>query len=175
MEIPLAVQVFLLWLKKTEGRDKLYRLLCYSSKIPIYLLDPIKNADLASRLKSGASSVGLSRKLLRLFRSIQFFQDFLKSFEVQDSIERVIASTKSAAFTVWMLVDHAQWMQKVGYIKQDPQTIARLTEIHSKAWFFGLLLGALQASYKLMGPQASKASKEKNIKGLLKNSTDLIV
>lgn len=38
LTLPPSILRFLEWLKKTEGRDKMYRLIAYGSKIPIHLL-----------------------------------------------------------------------------------------------------------------------------------------
>ena len=138
---PFAL-TFLEWLKKTDGRDKLYRLVAYGSKIPIHILKETGGDKVTiERLSKGAKAVGLSRKLMRMFRSLQFLQDFLQSSTLHDPVERALTSLKSAALFVWMIVDHAQWFDKVGYITL--QNEKKLAEIHSKAWFIGLLLGAI--------------------------------
>ncbi|KAJ3367455.1 Peroxisomal membrane protein PMP27 [Kappamyces sp. JEL0680] len=116
-----------------------------------------------------------------MFRSVQFVQDFLQAVGVSDSIEQGMAMIKAFALTIWMLVDHAQWMHKVGYIKLSDEK--RMAEIHSKAWFVGLLFGALQSGYKLKKLYAAppkdvkdfRKKEEKLTLGLIKNGTDLII
>jgi peroxin-11B len=176
--LPFEILRFLDWLKKTDGRDKLYRLVAYGSKIPIHLLSQEKgNEEVVQKLKKGASAVGLSRKLMRMFRSVQFIQDFLTATSVKDPIERSLGMIKAFALTIWMLVDHAQWMHKVGYIKLQQEK--RWSEIHSKSWFVGLLFGVLQNLYKYKGAIAKKdrdAKKELKLKqGIVKNGIDLII
>lgn len=140
---PFALR-FLDWLKKTDGRDKLYRLVAYGSKIPIHILKETGgDKDTIARLAKGAKAVGLSRKLMRFFRSVQFIQDFLVALDLSDSVERILSMLKAFSLTIWMLVDHAQWLGKVGYIKLENEK--KLSEIHSKAWFVGLLMGAVQS------------------------------
>jgi hypothetical protein len=75
-----------------------------------------------------------------------------------------------------MVIDHAQWAHKVGYI--NLQNEKRLTDIHSKAWFFGLLSGAILSAYKLRLQQQKERDESKEFKlkqGLVKNSIDLII
>lgn len=112
--LPPHILRFLDWLKKTDGRDKLYRLVAYGSKIPIHILKETGgDKELIQKLSKGASAVGLSRKLMRMFRSVQFMQDFLTSLDLADNTERVLSSIKAFSLFIWMLVDHAQWMAKV--------------------------------------------------------------
>jgi peroxin-11B len=171
---------FLDWLKKTDGRDKLYRLVAYGSKIPIHLLKQNGgDKELIQKLSKGASQVGLTRKLLRMFRSVQFLQDFLSSNTIKDPIERGLGMIKSFALFIWMIIDHAQWFHKAGYIKLNYEK--KLSEIHSKAWFVGLLFGTIQSTYKLKVLQLKEKdsnSKEKEFKlkqGIVKNSIDLVI
>ena len=72
--LPPGVLRFLLWLQKTEGRDKLYRLVVYASKFVVdslltYSAQP--PMDVVQRLERGASVVATSRKLFRMFRSLE--------------------------------------------------------------------------------------------------------
>ena len=64
----------LLWLEKTEGRDKLLRLVVYSTKfvvdsLRLYAANP--PVDVIKRMRSGAAMVATSRKLFRMFRSLE--------------------------------------------------------------------------------------------------------
>jgi hypothetical protein len=192
---PLTLR-FLDWLKKTDGRDKLYRLIAYGSKIPIHILKETGGSQvLIERLSKGASAVGLSRKLMRFFRSLQFIQDFLVAFDMNDQLERLLSIVKAFSLSIWMFVDHAQWLAKVGYISLKNEK--KLAEIHSKAWFVGLLVGAIQSGrpspihiilffiayklHKLYSAHPPKDIKEfrkkeaKTAQGLIKSTTDLII
>jgi peroxin-11B len=178
MSLPEPVPRFLKWLKKTEGRDKLYRLVAYGSKIPIHLLKTNGgDKDLIDRLSKGAKSVGQTRKLMRMFRSLEFIQDLLKAVQVKDPISRVLTVLKSTSLAIWMLVDHYQWMGKAGYLKLENEK--RLAQIHSKAWFYGLLAGLLNEAYKLhLSVNSEKRDSEKEFqtkKKLAKSGLDIIV
>ena len=73
--LPPEVLRFLVWLDKTEGRDKLYRLIVYASKLIVDSLRPYsvtaQTADIVQRLERGAAVVATSRKLFRMFRSLE--------------------------------------------------------------------------------------------------------
>ena len=62
--LPAEVRRFLLWLEKTEGRDKLYRLVVYGSKWLVHSLQQSTAADpdTIKRIRAGASVVATSRK-----------------------------------------------------------------------------------------------------------------
>ena len=72
--LPPELLRFLTWLERTEGRDKLYRLVVYASKFVVDSLRAYSTApplDAIKRLQSGASVVATSRKLFRMFRSLE--------------------------------------------------------------------------------------------------------
>lgn len=186
MSFPPIVLRFLDWLKKTDGRDKLCRLVAYGSKIPIHLLKSIDgDKDTIDRLQKGASAVGTGRKFMRLFRALQFLQDLLQSLGTGDLIERAISSIKSASLTIWMLVDHHQWMAKAGYLRPSKELQERLSKLHSQAWAVGLFLGVLGSTYKLLKLSNEsrtdkiasdlKVKRNKAVQGLAKNGIDLFI
>ncbi|KAI8913629.1 peroxisomal biogenesis factor 11 [Gorgonomyces haynaldii] len=118
---------------------------------------------------------------MRMFRSLQFIQDFLVGLGVADPIEKGLSLFKAFSLAVWMIVDHLQWMHKVGYIKLEAEK--RLSEIHSKAWFFGLLSGVVLSGYKLQALYKKKTDDKKKFEekqfkltqGIVKNSVDLVI
>ena len=169
--LPVQVLRFLAWLKKTEGRDKLYRLVAYGSKIPIhYLKTNGGDKELIARLSSGAKSVGTSRKLMRMFRSLEFLQDLLKSFSTKDLISQYLQMIKSTFLAIWMLLDHYQWLGKAGYVKIQNDKL--LATYHSKAWFIGLFAGICGEGYKF---SKSENKNMKSGKKLIKSSLDIVV
>ena len=182
--LPPQILRFLDWLKQTEGRDKLYRLVAYGSKVPIHVLKTNGgDKETISRLTKGASAVGMTRKLMRMFRALAFLQDILVALESSDSwTERILGMLKSVSLTIWMLIDHTQWAHKAGYLKLENEK--QLSIWHSKAWFFGLLFGGLLSTVKyrtlLMLPVNENAKsnadkKGKAIKGIVKNTVDLVI
>jgi hypothetical protein len=173
--LPPSTLKFLDWLKKTDGRDKLYRLVAYGSKIPVNLLQH-SNPELSGKLKKGASSVGLGRKMMRLFKVFSFLQDFLLAFHsTGDIYEKYLSCLKAASLSVWMAVDHIQWMAKVGYFKIVNEK--QMAFYHSKAWFFGLFFGVVLNGYKLnKAYKNGKVDSKKEFKlkqGIVKNFLDL--
>lgn len=91
------------------------------------------DADVIQRLSKGASAVGLTRKLMRMFKSLEYIQEFLKAFDIKDEFEKYSSLLKSFLLSIWMMADHIQWLNKVGYIKLGETK--KLDEIHSKAWY----------------------------------------
>ena len=56
---------------------------------------------------------------------------------------------RGISLALWLLFDHLQWLQKAGYLRLAPGTLAKVDAYHSQAWFSGLLFGALLCLYKL--------------------------
>lgn len=147
ISLPPQVATFLKWQEATTGRDKVLRLVAYFSK---YVIQVMKQHNLSpdwqKRLASGASSLGVTRKAIRFFRAVEYLQELLKALSVKDDVERYLSLWKSFWLTVWMVCDHIQWLQKVGYLKLVD--LKKIDEYHSKGWFFGLLAGFIIAAYK---------------------------
>lgn len=85
--------------------------------------------------------------MIRFFRALEYFNEFLKAFSIKDDVEKYLALFKSFWLAVWMACDHVQWLQKAGYLKLAD--LKRIDEYHSKGWFFGLVAGFIIAAYKL--------------------------
>jgi len=148
LSLPQPVLTTLEWFKKTDGRDKLYRFVQYFSKYVIQVLkEHGADKDIIERLNKGASAVGLTRKLLRFFRAAEYTQEFLKAFDIKDDVEKYGSLAKSFFLALWMVCDHIQWLNKVGYLKLG--ATPKIDEWHSKGWLFGLLIGVLITLYKL--------------------------
>jgi len=204
LSLPASVLTFLKWLESTNGRDKLYRLIQYGSKPVLqFLKDNQYDKDTIDRLSKGASAVGLTRKLMRFFRSLEYTNEFLKSLAIKDEFERYVTLFKSFCLAVWMVVDHVQWMNKAGYLKLG--ATPKMDEIHSKAWLYGLFFGVVLNIYKLRAlldeerlkrsalrsaeaqnnSDASRSAskdlvalddkKNKQLMGLVKNSLDMVI
>lgn len=202
--LPTPVLTFLKWLELTQGRDKVYRFVAYFSKFVVQTMkDNGISPDWASRIAKGASSIGTTRKLLRFFRAVEYTNEFLKGFSLKDDFERYATLFKSASLGVWMGADHIQWLNKAGYLKLE--STKSIDELHSKAWFWGLLAGVLICLYKLRkvlenykqtkellsiaqssqnGEQVKETNKKlvsldaernKQIQGIVKNGVDLVI
>lgn len=43
--------------------------------------------------------------------------EFLKALTVKDDVEKYLSLWKAFWLTIWMCMDHIQWLQKAGYLK----------------------------------------------------------
>jgi hypothetical protein len=131
LSLPREAHQFLKWLELTQGRDKLYRLVQYGSKFVIQQMkEHGGDKDTIDRLSKGASAVGMTRKLMRFFRSVEYMNEFLKAVNVKDEFERYVSMLKAASLFVWMVADHIQWLNKAGYLKLG--ATPKIDEVHSK-------------------------------------------
>jgi len=140
-----GIEKFLSLLKTTNGRDKFYRFIVYFSKYLAAVYEHDKEA--LSKIEKGSKSVGLSRKLFRFGRSLEYLQELTKAPSISNPFLRVAAILKSISFTFWMLADHVQWLDKVGYIKVSDEK--RLEKIHARGWMYGLLISIITDIYKI--------------------------
>jgi len=198
------LEVFFKWQESTAGRDKLLRLVAYFSKVIVDILNRANaDKDTIQRIQKGASAVGVSRKLIRFFRSVEYVHEFVTSLSMKDETEKYLTLGKNASLAIWMLCDHIQWLNKAGYLKLA--STKTIDEYHSKGWFFGLLLGIIISLYKLksvseelkkarqdrralensdnkeasqkaiIAYNAVAAKKQKMYQALLKNGVDIVI
>jgi peroxin-11B len=112
---------------------------------------------------------------------------------------------RGTSLAMWLLFDHIQWLQKAGYLRLTSDTVQRIDVYHSQSWFVGLLFGAFVSLYKLqvlvkeerallstLPPHLDlqrndvddvrkkallmlQEKKAKQVMGVVKNGTDLII
>jgi len=202
--LPPVALTFLKWQEATTGRDKVLRFIAYFSKYVIHVMQAQEiSPDWQKRLKSGASNIGTTRKLIRFFRMFEYLNELLKCQTIKDDAERYLAYWKSFWLAVWMGMDHIQWLNKVGYIKVASENLKKVDEYHSKGWLFGLVAGFIIAAYKfkqaldelkvarsqLQGAvsdptklasvnaklKSAEAKRNKQLMGMIKSGTDSII
>lgn len=195
--LPQPVLTFLKWLELTQGRDKLLRFVAYFSKFVVEVMQQqAYSKEAIERISKPASAIGLTRKLMRFFRSVEYLNELLKALQTKDEVEKLLSVIKSFSLMVWMIMDHIQWMNKVGYFTIAKDTLKKIDEVHSKGWFYGLLMGLIIAVYKLYNINNSlqktltstapkediskevatlNSNKQKQIQSLIKSSIDILI
>lgn len=77
------------FLETYKGRDKVLRLLCYSTK---YLAGSVSSPDLASRFDIFSSQLSASRACFRLLDDLSTIIDVLKNFN-QALVRKILTMT----------------------------------------------------------------------------------
>lgn len=153
---PYTLPLFDDWIKFTSttvGRDKMYRLIQYSTKWLAYSLEQQQQQQTADgkdhivRLQRLSSAVGMARKLFRLGKPIDFLQTILKSVSLKDDVIRICAIGRSAFLAGWLTLDSIQWFhaQKVIQVAD----IKWFNTNAARCWFMGLLFAVAADGYRL--------------------------
>eukprot|EP01137_Pigoraptor_chileana_P026068 Opistho-2@96502 len=150
---------FVQFTSQTAGRDKIYRTLQYVSKILGAHYAGQKDMKLTiEKLSKLEGALGQSRKLFRLFKSLDFVQVIVKNHNHPDTFLRVAINARAASLAVWLIFDHIVWAAKVGLISADT---ARWTRVSSRFWLFALAVAIAKDIYVI---NAAK-EKERKAKG----------
>ncbi|KAK9113166.1 hypothetical protein Scep_020685 [Stephania cephalantha] len=121
------------YLAKRDGVDKLLKISRYASKI-IIASSLFESQPLNSKLKSFESSVGVTRKALRLGKFLQSFNALKKSSELKSKRD-FMASIASGGEGLYYFVEQFVWLSKAGLI--DGKHSSRFSKIGAWCEFVG--------------------------------------
>lgn len=140
---------------QTNGRDKFFRLVQYSVKLIWWNLKN-KN-DLVEKLKKLESSMSMTRKLLRMGKSLDFIQAALKSLHIKDDVIRWTVTLSKISQSMFLLFDHIIYFHNLGIIKTDK---AKWSKISAQFWFFSLALNLTRNFYDITNLVKLEMSKQ---------------
>ncbi|XP_064472785.1 peroxisomal membrane protein 11B-like [Ornithodoros turicata] len=105
---------------QTAGRDKLFRLLQYSSRFIWYVVQ--KNStrrDLVTKFQNLEVTFSSGRRLLRLGRFLDGLHSALATIGLPNVPLRLCLTLTRLAYALYMLVDNLVWLHQVGLITID--------------------------------------------------------
>ncbi|XP_072173543.1 peroxisomal membrane protein 11A-like [Diadema setosum] len=144
---PDAARDIVKYLSYTEARDKVYRITQYTTRLLIWYYGD-KGSDVLSleKIKNLESAITTSRKLFRMFRSVEFLQKALDSLASADMTEASLQLVGYLCKAMWLFTDHFIWLNKVKLMEMDSKLVAQRS-----AWFWlvGLSALTLRDLYKL--------------------------
>ncbi|XP_062569558.1 peroxisomal membrane protein 11A-like [Saccostrea cucullata] len=144
----------------TNGRDKFFRLVQYSVKLIWWNLK--NKEDVVERLKKIESSMSMTRKLLRLGKSLDFIQAALKSLHISDDVIRWTVTLSKISQSIFLFFDHIIYFHNLGVIKTDK---AKWSKVSAEFWFFSLVLNLTRNFYDIANIaklEMSKKEKKEN-------------
>lgn len=107
---------------QTAGRDKLFRLLQYSSRLVWYLVQKNTNRrDLVTRLQNLEVTFSAGRRLLRLGRFLDGLHSALATIGLPNVPLRLCLTLTRLAYALYMLIDNMVWLHQVGLISIDKE------------------------------------------------------
>ncbi|KAK6970236.1 peroxisomal membrane protein 11A [Biomphalaria glabrata] len=133
----------------TSARDKIFRLVQYSSKLILWQLtygSPAVKGEVITRLKKLEGTIGLSRKLLRLGNFVEMAFKTIDALNTPDVTLRVLSVISNASKVVWLFIDNMLWFGKIDVIKMDQ---AFWTQWSLRAWLLALATASIVSMVKL--------------------------
>ena len=161
-EITIAVDAVTRILATTHGRDKLYRLIQYTTRFLVPVLVAYGGSkDLISRLNALKVGLGQTRKcgsflffygknkhiVMRAAKWIDFLRAAGKATTIRDGVERASSVLRSLSMAVYMFLDTLTWINAVKIYHFSG--ISSIQRRAFQAWFFALVVGWLNSTYKL--------------------------
>ncbi|XP_050697868.1 peroxisomal membrane protein 11B-like [Eriocheir sinensis] len=139
------------WVKlnaSTTGKDKIFRLVQYLSRLVWHNLESRKNLrDTVARLKILESTFSTFRKLLRLGKSLEVLHGALRTLHLHDVVLRVTLTLSRIHQFLFLLADHIIWVGRAGLwdINRD-----KWTRISNKFWLGSIILNLLRDAYEVL-------------------------
>lgn len=132
---------------QTNGRDRIFRLLQYSSKFFGWTAEKC-NYDKGAiiKLKNLEYSLGTARKLLRLGRFIDVLYGAFKSIHNPNLLIRFTLTMAKINSAIYYLNDHVVWLGRVGLVKVNQESWSKRG---NRYWFYSLVLVLLRDIYEL--------------------------
>ncbi|CAI9720456.1 membrane 11B-like [Octopus vulgaris] len=138
---------YIQFVSKTSGRDKLCRLIQYSSKFAWwYIQKSHYQAPLVQKLKLLDSSISTSRKMFRFGKSFELLNSTLKTLHVDDIVLRTLISLAKINNALYLLFDNLIWLDRVGMLKVNR---SKISELSAQFWLASILCSIGRDFYQL--------------------------
>ncbi|XP_071789084.1 peroxisomal membrane protein 11B-like [Asterias amurensis] len=160
------VRDFVKFTSYTEGRDKLYRVTQYASRFLLWYFTRYGGPDTTvQKVQQLEAAVTTSRKLFRMFRSMEFAQRAVDALQQTDDIQRFLTLIGFTGKALWLLIDHLVWLGRTKICDVD---IKKWGQRSAWYWLVALLSLTLNDLRKiqLLTRQAEALKRE----GLMKSN-----
>ncbi|GFO07753.1 peroxisomal membrane protein 11b-like [Plakobranchus ocellatus] len=132
-----------------SGRDKLFRLVQYSTKFMWwYLQKHGVSESTVLKLQKLSSSLSTTRKFMRLGKSVDFVHGALRSIHLADHILRWTITLSKLNQSVYLLFDHIVWAGRVGLAVIDKDKWSNLS---ARFWLVTIMLNIIRDIYEILG------------------------
>lgn len=132
----------------TAGKDKIFRLLQYLSRLVWHNLESRKNLrDAVARLKIIENAFSTFRKLLRLGKSIEVLHGALRTLHLPDVVLRVTLTLSRIYQSFFLLVDHIIWIGRVGLFDINKE---KWSSYSNRFWLGAIILNMIRDVYEIL-------------------------
>ncbi|KAJ3060750.1 Peroxisomal membrane protein PMP27 [Podochytrium sp. JEL0797] len=136
------------FLASTTGRDRINRFLQYFARfLAWHLARSGADKERLAQVAGFMAAFGMTRKVMRTGRQLEFYRGAVKSLALKDSVLKVTTVAKSLFMAVWLSFDTCQWLHTAGVHK-----FTNIKEIGTRAnqsWLMALLFSLVGDIYKL--------------------------
>ncbi|KAJ3105285.1 kinesin motor protein cin8 [Phlyctochytrium bullatum] len=136
------------FLSTTVGRDRINRFVQYFARYLAWQLQRNgADKDTIARLAKLQAAVGLTRKVMRTGRQVEFYRTITKSLAVKDKVTRYTAVGKNLFLSLWLALDTVQWLHTAGVYHFE--TIKDVGRRAFKFWLIALTFSFIGDLHKL--------------------------
>ncbi|KAK3865360.1 hypothetical protein Pcinc_029028 [Petrolisthes cinctipes] len=139
------------WIKlnaSTTGKDKLFRLVQYLSRLLWYRLESRKHLrDTVDRLRVLEASISTFRKLLRLGKSLEVVYGALRTLHLPDLVLRTSLTLSRIYQAFFLLADHIIWLGRAGLCEIDRDKWGRLS---NRFWLGSIICNLFRDGYEIL-------------------------
>ncbi|GMK54958.1 hypothetical protein CspeluHIS016_0200140 [Cutaneotrichosporon spelunceum] len=148
-------------LATTLGRDKLYRLIQYASRVIAWHLARNGRVSIASRFDALKGALGQARKVMRVFKPLENLQAAVKIADSpikgatsSEHLAKASQFTRQLCYATYLSTDSIIWLQFAKFLRLDKDKMARISRISQKAWFFGIVFSLISSVAGLVNLRA---------------------
>jgi peroxin-11B len=148
-------------LATTLGRDKVYRLIQYVSRVIAWSAARNGHIDLASRFDALKGALGQARKVMRVFKPVENLQAAVKiaeapfkGFTGAEHLAQATQFTRQLAYATYLTTDSIIWLQFAKFLRLDKDKMAKIGRISQKAWFYGIVFSLISSTASLVNLRA---------------------
>lgn len=137
----------LAYCNQTQGRDKLYRITQYGSKLlGWWVVQHSNDKDLVDHLLKLEKTMSTSRKLFRFGRSIESFRAAQRAINLQNTVLQWTLTASHGNKALYLLIDHYVWLGRVGLLQAN---LKKWGNVASKFYLASLICAFLRDLYSL--------------------------
>ncbi|KWU47490.1 peroxisomal biogenesis factor 11 [Rhodotorula sp. JG-1b] len=138
----------------TVGRDKLYRAVQYYARfLAYYCLRKGYSKETVARLQALKSTLGLSRKLMRIGKPVEHLQAAVKGLDLTDPVLKFTTIGRQLGYAGYLVNDTLVWLHSAKVRPFAPATFAAIQQRAARLWFTGIAFSIVSSLYKLYGLQ----------------------
>ncbi|BGO90701.1 Peroxisomal membrane protein PMP27 [Rhodotorula toruloides] len=142
----------------TVGRDKLYRAIQYYARfLAWYCLRKGYSNETVARLNALKSTLGLSRKLMRIGKPLEHLQAAVKGLDLSDPVLKLTTVGRQLGYAGYLINDTLVWAHTAKVRPFEPATYKTIQHRAARLWFTGIAFSIVSSLYKLYGLQQREA------------------